>query len=637
MMRPSALAACLVCAIGAATPGAAAAQPQGFTVRQLNYADGTRQTFRAGERETVEILFRDGASVVLGPGAATTMRRDTDGRVAVAVDAGIVRIAGGATNRTVPVTITTRDAAFALTDGTAIIDVSPAGTRAHLFNGETLVASKDGVTKTLYRPGFQVVADANRLMGPRRMARSLLLDDLYRLGPELRSDAGGAAAPSLVGQMKVVPLIGPGGGGLRSALVVCSGAAGDDGAGPVSCVEAQQDEATADAALEAALADPAFALTDLGGASVSTVGLPLTVQANSYFASILNQLSRQVLETADGGSTPPTDTIVAALDIVAPYPGVELTRRTIDDLIARTRPELQAPYGGPPIPDIVGYARGLSATVSGGEAATYALLSTADERQSNFAFFNANPLTRGFEASIEFQEFSQSITQQDDSAFQNAAVFAGSSKGRPSLEVASGPAVAADAQRSGSAAPSPAPRDYEHLRWGTFIGLERNEEGGVKVERGYSGSFAAGRPLSEEEIAVVDQARRDTTATVTYDGHVIGDVIDGNVVRGNVVGTYSDDFDFAARRGRVTVDFDRRTYTGRSRGFPQYNATLRATGAGGITGRAQGTFVGPLVSATSDRLDTPAGIVGGFKLSSPDTAARSYRATGTFAAEVQRR
>lgn len=635
-MRPTALAVLLVCALGAASPGAATAQQQGFTVRQLNYADGTRQTFRAGPRETVEVLFRDGASVVLGPGAATTMRSGTDGRVAVAVDAGIVRIAGGATNRTTPIAIKTRDAAFALTDGTAIVDVSSVGTRAHLFNGDMLVASKNGVSKTLYRPGFQIVADADRLMGPRRMARSLLLDDLYRLGPGLRSEAGGHAATTLVGQMRVVPAMGTSDGGLRSALVVCDGA-GEGGSAPVSCVDAQEDEAAGDAEIQAALADPALVFTDLGGASVSTVGLPLTIQANSYFASILNQLSRQVLESPDDESPPPTDTIAGALDVVAPYPGVELTRSTVDDLLARTRPDLEGPYYGPPIPDIVGFASGLSATISGGEAATYALLSTADETRSNFAFFNANPLTRGFEASIEFEEFAQSITQQDDSTFESAAVFAASSKGRPSLQVTSGPALEAEARRTGAASPNPAPREYEHLRWGTFIGLERSEEGGATVERGYSGSFAAGQPLSDEEVAVVNQARRSTTATVTYDGHVIGDVLDGNEVRGNVVGTYSDKFDFGARQGRVTVDFDRRTYTGRSQGFPQYNATLRGTGSGGITGRAQGHFVGPLVSATSERLDTPAGIVGGFKLSSPDTAARRYRATGTFAAEVQRR
>ncbi|RAH96694.1 hypothetical protein DLJ53_30985 [Acuticoccus sediminis] len=633
-MRPIALAALLVCALGAAPPDAGATQ-QGFTVRQLNYADGTRRTFRAAPRETVEILFRDGASVVLGPGAAATVRSGASGSVAVAVDAGIVRIAGGATNRTVPVAIQTRDAAFALTDGTAIVDVSSAGTRAHLFNGAALVVSKNGVTKTLYRPGFQIVADADRLMGPRRMARSLLLDDLFRLSPGLRDEAGRHHATTLVGQMRLVPAMGAGGGG-HSALVVCAGSE-DGGDASVSCVDAQRDEAEDDAELQVALAAPAAALTDLGGASVSTVGLPLTIQANSYFASILNQLSRQVVETPDGGSPPPTDTIAGALDVVAPYPGTELTRNTVDDLLARTRPDLQAPYTGPPIPDIVGFASGLSATISGGEAATYALLSTADATRSNFAFFNANPLTRGFEASIEFEEFSQSITQQDDSVFESAAVFAGSSEGRPSLEVTSGPALAAEAQRTGGSTPNPAPREYEHLRWGTFIGLERSEENGTTVERGYSGSFAAGQPLSDEEVAVVNQARRNTTATVTYDGHVIGDVLDGDVVRGNVVGTYSDNFDFAAREGRVTVDFDRRTYTGRSRGFPNYDATLRGTGSEGITGRAQGHFVGPLVSATSARLDTPAGIVGGFSLSSPDTAARRYRARGTFAAEVQRR
>ena len=636
-MRPFALRTLLFAALVAACPGAAGAQQQGFTVRQLNYGDGGRQSFRATSHETVEVLFRDGASAVLGPGAAATIRRTANGSIAVRVDDGIMRIAGGAANRTIPVAIETRDAAFALTDGTAIIDVSSTGTRAHLFNGDTLVASKDGVTKTLYRPGFQVVADANQLAGPRRMARSLVLDDLYRLGPGLRSEAGPQAAPTLVGQMRVIPAMGATGGGLRSALIVCADSEEDAGA-LASCIDTERDDIEAGAELQAAVADAPISLAGVAGASLSTAGLPLSTQANSYFASILNQLPRQDAGTPIGGPPLPTDTIFGALDAVAPYPGLTLTQNTVDDLLARTRPELQGPYYDRPIPDIVGFASGLSATILGEDAAAYALLSVADETRPNFAFFDANPLTRTFGASVVFDDFAQSIGQQDDSTFESAAVFAASSDGRPSLRVTSGPALAAEALRAQGETPDvAAPREYEHLRWGTFIGFETSDEDGTPVERGYSGSFAAGRPLTDEEVAVVTEARRNTTATVAYDGHVIGDVVDGNAVRGNVVGTYSDSFDFAARKGRVTVDFDRRTYTGRSQGFPQYSATLSGTGRERITGRAQGQFVGPLVSATSPRLDTPAGVVGRFDLSTPDTATRRYRASGTFAAEVQRR
>jgi hypothetical protein len=173
------------------------------------------------------------------------------------------------------------------------------------------------------------------------------------------------------------------------------------------------------------------------------------------------------------------------------------------------------------------------------------------------------------------------------------------------------------------------PRDYDHVKWGFFFGDTSTTEG--SREHVHLGSFAAGRPFTEDQLNVRDE-------TITYSGHAIGNVVNGSSVYTSV-GSYTDEFNFADREGMATLVFDGNTYTGDSvsnlvgdsiLGYSvdsfQPDSSL-AQASSDRFGTAQGIFVGEAVSGTPD------GVVGQFELSNGAGGDSLYRATGTFAAE----
>ncbi|MCA8883336.1 MAG: hypothetical protein KDA50_06255 [Rhodobacteraceae bacterium] len=153
--------------------------------RRVIVVDGAERALTARSGETLDLLFRDGASLLLGPGGS--LRIDTDERqivLAVSGDA-VLRITTGQPGRARPIRVTTADADLLLTGGAAVVAIGAEGTRAHLLIGGDLSVAQNGTTRQLYRPGFQVTAAPGRLSRPQRLDGTDIVRDLDRIAPGL--------------------------------------------------------------------------------------------------------------------------------------------------------------------------------------------------------------------------------------------------------------------------------------------------------------------------------------------------------------------------------------------------------------------------------------------------------------------
>ena len=180
------------------------------SLRQVARACGAAALVEAGPRETVEVVFPDGASVVLAPGAAAEIGCDAEGRVAVTLRQGLVRVAGGlagASGPARPVRIATAQAALVLEGGAVVVAVEDGRTRAHLLGvGELRVRAGDR-ERVVYRPGFQVAVAGGAPSRPRRLTAAEAAADLRRLNPgldtglppRLTGAADGAAGAEVAG------------------------------------------------------------------------------------------------------------------------------------------------------------------------------------------------------------------------------------------------------------------------------------------------------------------------------------------------------------------------------------------------------------------------------------------------------
>ena len=150
-------------------------------LRSVTRQSVTGETFRTGSNETLEILFSDSTSLVLGPGSEVKIgnyRFDgSDGVFDLTIERGLLRISGGRLNETQPITISSPHASMVLSAGTAFVAVDGDGTRAHLMNGEKLSFTSGGVTEALERPEFEVSSnDRNQAPnGPTRMAEGAVI------------------------------------------------------------------------------------------------------------------------------------------------------------------------------------------------------------------------------------------------------------------------------------------------------------------------------------------------------------------------------------------------------------------------------------------------------------------------------
>ena len=195
--------------VGGTMPGPAWAQEAG-SLRQVARSCGAAALVEAGPRETVEVVFPDGASVVLAPGAAAELGCDAEGGVAVTLRGGLVRVASGLAGAGRPVRIATPQARLVLEGGAAVVAVEDGRTRAHLVGVGELAVAAGGRERVVYRPGFEVVVAGGAPSRPRRLTAAEAAADLRRLNPGLATglpprltgaadDAGGGAGADVSG------------------------------------------------------------------------------------------------------------------------------------------------------------------------------------------------------------------------------------------------------------------------------------------------------------------------------------------------------------------------------------------------------------------------------------------------------
>jgi hypothetical protein len=151
--------------------------------------------------------------------------------------------------------------------------------------------------------------------------------------------------------------------------------------------------------------------------------------------------------------------------------------------------------------------------------------------------------------------------------------------------------------------------------WGTATDFEgEGLPGGRRRDAAHLGTWAAGEVTRTIELP--------RTGTASYEGHAVGNVVNGGA-QYVAAGSLAVDYDFGARTGQLTIsNFDGRTFSGGVTGAASGPAGFRGGLSGsGLTGSATGSFMtGPAGPAQ--------GVLGAF-----DVGGRGYSAVGTFMGE----
>lgn len=126
----------------------------------------------------------------------------------------------------------------------------------------------------------------------------------------------------------------------------------------------------------------------------------------------------------------------------------------------------------------------------------------------------------------------------------------------------------------------------EFAQWGWWGGVvtAQSRDGATQTNHLHMGNWVAG--------PVVSTADMPTTGSASYAGHAVGTVVN-NTARYTAAGNFSAQFDFASRKGNMTIgNFDGMTMSGAiaSQNGRDYGANLDVTGRSGLAGRAQGSF-----------------------------------------------
>ncbi len=150
--------------------------------------DGGQQV-TTGALQILEVLFPDGTSLTLSPNSDVTVDAFSygdagGGRLALSVNRGLVRIAGGAVGETTPITVKTALGEVKLDAASAVIEVDGSGrTRVSMLAGHAVQFVRNGQTQTLERPGFELVSSAQTsLNGPSREPEGGAATDAFGLG-----------------------------------------------------------------------------------------------------------------------------------------------------------------------------------------------------------------------------------------------------------------------------------------------------------------------------------------------------------------------------------------------------------------------------------------------------------------------
>ena len=144
----------------------------------LELAPGQRFTTEASELR--ELLLPDGSGLTLGAESEVVLEvyeydpEQRTGKMEIRVERGMLRIVGGAIHSRTRMLIHTPVTTLELENGAALLEVDSNGrTRASLLFGRELRMTSGGKTKTLVRPGFELVSAraSEPPTGPARQAR----------------------------------------------------------------------------------------------------------------------------------------------------------------------------------------------------------------------------------------------------------------------------------------------------------------------------------------------------------------------------------------------------------------------------------------------------------------------------------
>ena len=149
-----------------------------------------QEKFRTGARGRIELLFRDGSTIAIGPDSELTLdhfvydSRAAAGELAVTVAKGVFRFIGGRISKTRPVRFHTPMAVIGIRGGMALLQVGASEqqpeVRATFLYGEELVVENGGLRQRTTRPGFTVLAGRNGSLAPPSRALQQALDDVAR-------------------------------------------------------------------------------------------------------------------------------------------------------------------------------------------------------------------------------------------------------------------------------------------------------------------------------------------------------------------------------------------------------------------------------------------------------------------------
>jgi hypothetical protein len=128
------------------------------------------------------------------------------------------------------------------------------------------------------------------------------------------------------------------------------------------------------------------------------------------------------------------------------------------------------------------------------------------------------------------------------------------------------------------------PASNEHLAWGYFLGDLAYQANGQPQDHVNLGFWVAGQPVSLDML-------RTLTGTASYQGGMIGTVVDATAAAGRIattVGQFTQQWNFATRTGSLNAAFDSANWNGVGLNMPG-NTTV-FTGAGASSNVADRTL-----------------------------------------------
>jgi hypothetical protein len=155
------------------------------------------EVVRTGTTDRAHLVFLDGTSLTVGPNARLTIDKfvyDPDakkGDLAITAAQGVFRLVGGKISKSNAITVTTPSSTIGIRGGITIFKVTATETTAAFVFGTRLTMTAAGLTQTVTRPGYQLVANAGSAPGaPTAIPKGSLTSELAVL--ETGSSQGGS-------------------------------------------------------------------------------------------------------------------------------------------------------------------------------------------------------------------------------------------------------------------------------------------------------------------------------------------------------------------------------------------------------------------------------------------------------------